>query len=75
MKELNVADNQLALKADAQTMSDVDISGVAALANVISGMGALQCADGTPYQSKKSFMMSTHVCHNCGQHKRQHASR
>jgi hypothetical protein len=45
MKELNVADNQLALKADAQTMSDVDISGVAALANVISGMGALSKLD------------------------------
>jgi hypothetical protein len=41
MQELNVADNQLALKADAQTESDVDISGVTTLADVISGMGAL----------------------------------
>ena len=37
--------------------------------------GALQCTDGTPYQSKKSFMVSTHVCRHCGQHKTQHTSR
>ena len=41
MKELNVADNQLTLKADAKTMNDVDISGVTTLADVISGMGAM----------------------------------
>jgi hypothetical protein len=37
--------------------------------------GALQCTDGTPYQSKKTFMVSTHVCRHCGQHKTQHTSR
>ena len=37
--------------------------------------GALQCTDGTPYQSKKSFMVSTHVCRHCGQHNTQHKSR
>ena len=41
----------------------------------ISDNGALQCTDGTPYQSKKSFMVSTHVCRHCGQHKTQHTSR
>jgi Leucine-rich repeat (LRR) protein len=41
MKELNVASNQLTLKADATKLSDVDMSGVTALAGVISDMGAL----------------------------------
>ena len=41
MRELNVASNQLTLKSDAQSFSDVDMSGVTALADVISGMGAM----------------------------------
>jgi hypothetical protein len=45
------------------------------IANDIRDMGALHCVDGTLYQSKKSFMMSTHVCCHCGQHKTQHTSR
>jgi hypothetical protein len=49
--------------------------GAIALANAIKDMGALQCTDVTPYQSKKSFMVSTHVCRHCGQHKTQHTSR
>ena len=65
---LSIAKNNLSFNSS----SDKDMSGVAALADVI---GALQCIDGTPYQSKKSFMMSTHVCCHCGQHKTQHTSR
>ena len=45
MRELNVASNQLTLKSDAQSFSDVDMSGVTALADVISGMGALSKLD------------------------------
>jgi hypothetical protein len=52
-----------------------DASGVILLADAIKNNGALQCTDGTPYQSEKSFMMSTHVCRHCGQHKTQHTSR
>ena len=35
----------------------------------------LRCADGMPYESEKSFMMSTHICKHCGQHKRAHSER
>jgi hypothetical protein len=50
-------------------------AGAKMMATFIKGNGALQCTDGTPYQSEKSFMMSTHVCRHCGQHKPQHTSR
>jgi hypothetical protein len=46
-----------------------------ALSVGISDNGTLHCVDGTPYQSKKWFMMSAHVCCHCGQHKTQHTSR
>jgi hypothetical protein len=50
--------------------------GVIALATAIKDiMGTLQCTDGRPYQSKKLFKMSTHVCRHCGQHKTQHMRR
>jgi hypothetical protein len=71
MTELNIASNELGWKG----YNDPDISGIIALADAISDMGALRCVDGTLYQSEKSFMMSTHVCCHCGQHKTQHTSR
>jgi Ran GTPase-activating protein (RanGAP) involved in mRNA processing and transport len=39
--ELSLAGNQMGLKADATAFDEVDMSGVAALADVIPGMGAL----------------------------------
>jgi hypothetical protein len=39
--ELNLADNHMGLKSDAKSIADVDISGVIALAEAISGMGAM----------------------------------
>jgi hypothetical protein len=45
------------------------------LAGAIEDNGALRCTDGTPYQSTNLFMLSTHVCSHCGQHKTQHTSR
>ena len=41
----------------------------------IKGTLLLRCADGTPYKSEKSFMMSTHICKHCGQHKSVHSER
>jgi hypothetical protein len=55
-----------------------DTSGVGFAQELAVGLkdnGALQCTDGTPYQSEKLFLMSTHVCRHCGQHKTQHTSR
>jgi hypothetical protein len=45
------------------------------LASEIIDNGALRCTNGTPYQPEKLFMMSTHVCRHCRQHKIQHTSR
>ena len=42
---------------------------------IIKGAFFLKCADGTPYKSEKSFMMSTHICTYCGQHKSAHSER
>jgi Ran GTPase-activating protein (RanGAP) involved in mRNA processing and transport len=52
-----------------------DTSFLIAIADAIADIGALRCVDDTLYQSEKSFMMSTHVCCHCGQHKTQHTSR
>jgi Ran GTPase-activating protein (RanGAP) involved in mRNA processing and transport len=45
MKELNVASNQLTLKADAKSYNDLDMSGVTALADAIKDMRALTKLD------------------------------
>jgi hypothetical protein len=64
-----------------KTLTELDVSskklgadGAIVVAACMRDSGALQCTDGTPYQSEKSFMMSTHVCRHCGQHKTQHTS-
>jgi Ran GTPase-activating protein (RanGAP) involved in mRNA processing and transport len=69
--ELNIGSNWLGI----DRYNSADTSGAVAIADVISDMRALRCVDGTLYQSKKSFMMSTNVCCHCGQHKTQHTSR
>jgi Ran GTPase-activating protein (RanGAP) involved in mRNA processing and transport len=70
LKELDLCDNAVA------SWNGGDALGFAQeLALGIKDNGALQCTDGTPYQSEKSFMMSTYVCRHCGQHKTQHTSR
>jgi hypothetical protein len=63
LKEFNISSNSL----------DKECAQI--LAPALRDNGALQCTDGTPYQSEKSFMMSTHVCRHCGQHNTQHKSR
>jgi hypothetical protein len=64
-----------------KTLTELDVSGknlgsegALVVAEYLDGNGPLQCTDGTPYQPEKSFMMSTHVCRHCGQHKTQHTS-
>ena len=42
---------------------------------IMKGAFLLSCADGKPYKSEKSFMMSTHICKHCGQHKSVHSER
>jgi hypothetical protein len=65
-----------------KSLSEIDLSSryldakdAIVVAEYIKDSGALRCTDGTPYQSEKSFMMSTHVCRHCGQHKTQHTNR
>ena len=67
LKELDVSSNSY-YKCDGAGFAQE-------LAVGLGDNGALQCTDGTAYQSEKLFMMSTHVCRHCGQHKTQHTSR
>jgi hypothetical protein len=69
--ELNISSNNLGYNLAGRR----DTSFLIAIADTILDRGALHCVDGTLYQSEKSFMMSTHVCCHCGQHKTQHTSR
>ena len=65
LTSLNLADNQLKYEGAELVIK--------MLPQVAGAVSPLRCVDGTPYESEKSFMMSTHICKHCGQHKSVHS--